>query len=260
MIKYLIFTFTILNLMNVNPQVESRRWAVFNNVEKMEFSINFMKEMSKQLKQKFEKELGCDSCCDELGFSLIVGEVDQTIAKVNDSMNLKVEITNSYDRKWGLTCNWTSKNFHDSLQIHKSDVIGEMIEFGWGIDFPKNEFLKIINSRQSFPKSETNLKFDLDIYYDTYPPEQCQVIFINPPRKKELKEINNFFRNYQRSHPYFAYGDLTNYLDEPRYLNSLILQIPEWNKSRFELEIYEIFQLLSESIESQNIHKIILCH
>ena len=245
--------------MNVSSQVD-RKWASFSNIDKTEFSISFMKEMSKQLKQQFENELKFENCIDELGFSLVVGEIDSIIVSEGDTTNLKVEIENSYDRKWVITCYWTTKNFQDPLAIHKTDINGKKIEFGWGKDFPRNELLNIINSRQSFPKLESNLKFDLDIYYDTYPPEQCQVIFFSPPKKKELKEINNFFKSYQRLHPYFLYGDLTDYLDEPRYLNHLILQIPEWNRSRFEKEIYEIFKLLSDSVESENIRKIILCH
>lgn len=260
MIKYIFFTLTIFNLMNVNSQVNNRKWASFRNVDKMDFSTSFMKEMSHQLKHKFENELGFENCIDELGFSLMVGEVDSIIIRENDTFKLNVEIQNSYDRTWTLSCNWTSKNYNDSIEIHKTDIAGKTIEFSWGNDFPKDEFLKIINSRQSFPKSESNLKFDLDIYYDVYPPETCQFIFINPPKKKELKEINKFFRSYQISHLYFLYGDLTDYLDDPRYMNDLILQIPERNKEKFDIEIHEIFKLLSESIESENIRKIILCH
>lgn len=260
MIKYILLTIVILKIMNVNSQENTRKWSQFRGVDKINFSISFMMEMSKQLKQKFENELDCTTCVDEVGFSLLVGEVDSTVIRENDIMKIKVEIHNSYDRKWILTTKWSSKEFSDPNEIHKSDITGKKVEFYWDNDFPKDDFLRIINSRILIPKTDKKLKFDLEIYNDVYPPEVCQFLFLTPPTKKEFKAVNDFFRNYQSSHLYFLYTELTDYLDDPRYLMNITLQIPEWNKEKFEIEIQEIFQLLSDSIKNNNISKIILCH
>lgn len=246
--------------MHVNLQENNRKWSQFRGIDKMTFSLSFMKEMSSQLKQKFQNELGCTACIDELGFSLMVGEVDSNVIREDDIMKIKVEILNSYDRKWILTSRWSSKDFNDPTEIHKSDISGKKVEFYWDIDFPKDELLRIINSRILIPKYEGKLKFDIEIYNDIYPPESCQFLFLKPPTKQELQEINNVFKSYQLEHLYFLYGDLTNYLDDPRYSTDIILQIPEWKKEKFEVEIQEIFKLLNDTIESDNILKIILCH
>lgn len=248
--------------MKLNAQeFKLRKWATFHAVDKMKFSTSFMKEMSKQLKNKLEGNLNFENFVDEIDFSLNVGKIDTNLILINDTVTLKVELTNSFDKNWKVSCKWSSKDFKNPLDIHQSEIESKNVVFHWCSDLPLVEFKRIINSKLEIQSElRKKFKFDLDIYMNIYPPESCQFIFIKPPTKKELKEINTFFKNYQKLNRTFLYGDLTNYIDDPRYLTTLHFQVNEWNKEKFPETILNFFESFSREISNENILKIIVRH
>lgn len=247
----------------MSQEAQMRKWATFYGLEETGFTESFMREMAIQLKQDFEKKLGKPNCVDNYGFNLIVGIDSLQLTENEGRVIAKVAIADSWGDPWienertrHISCSWKSNDFEQPLKIHQSDVTNEKIEFEWSDDFPKEDFLEMITPSLTWARSDSTAKFDLEIYLDVYPPFTYEFQFVESPTKKELKTINQFFRDHQSNNPTFLYVELTNYVDDPRFSMGISLQIPEREKELYLSKITEILRELSSVLTYDNIQKI----
>lgn len=240
-----------------------RKWSTFYEPDKSGFTESFMREMAMQLKLQFEKILDKPNCVDEYGFNLVVGIDSLQLTEKDKCVYANVMVTDPWANPWienqrtrHLSCYWKSNDFDKPLDIHRSDISAKKVAFYWAEDFPKEDFIKMLNPALTWVKSDTTASFDLEIYLDVYPPNTYEFQFVIPPTKKELRKINRFFQKYQTEHPTFLYSELTDYEDNPRFFMDISLQIPEWSRELYLPKITEILKRMDSEIHPNNIQKI----
>lgn len=256
MIKKIFSILLILNISSVMSQENKQyeKWGSFYEDFKYDFSESFKEEMCKQLKSQFDLQMNINKCVDRYGFMLSIGQTDLKIIEKDGFMFALVEISDLMTYTRTVTCSWKSDDFKKQTEIQKSSIKNKNVTFYWCADFPKEDFIKILEPNIKIKKGDENVNFDVDLYLYLLPDIAFHFEFKEKPTSPEIKSINTFFEQYKSKNPNLYIDELTEYDSE--YIMMIDFQSTDDNIENYVNSLKELFKELSKIEESKKILKI----
>lgn len=168
-------------------------WVSYYNQEQYGFSESFKKELSKQLGERFIKNLDYENLFEKYFYNLFLGMEEIEIRKKDNYVFGNAEIISPDSRTRSLTICWKSDFFEEKLEIHKQDVEGK-IEFFFCSDFPTEELKKYIKYKKSKKYTSSNDPFELDLNFNNFPDLSIKFEVKEKFTLEEENEIGNIFK------------------------------------------------------------------
>jgi hypothetical protein len=256
MIKTILSILLIINITSIMSQEikQYEKWGMFYTDFKYNFSESFKAEMCKQLKLQFDLQMNINKCADKYGFMLSFGQIDPNIIEKDGYMFALVEISDLMTYTRTLTFCWKSDDFKKQTEIQKSNIKNKNVSFYWCLDFPKEDFLKILEPNIKFKKGYENLNFDVDLYLYLLPDISFYFEFKEKPTKQDINNINSFFNQYKSINPNLYINELTEYDSE--FVMMIDFQSTDENIDVYVNSLKELFKGLSKIDESNKILEI----
>ncbi|MCL2131742.1 MAG: hypothetical protein FWH36_04725 [Lentimicrobiaceae bacterium] len=178
---------------NKNREWAFSGWALFCD-EAAAFSDTFREEMATQLLKKFYLMLGITTeiKIHKVKFRLMVGGTPlKTIYKDGYAFAM-VEIINPISLSKAVTAYWKPKNGELSENaVHINVWNSENIEFGWCVDFDKNDYIRYLKPENRLDKKQFDIPFDIEYDFSLYPDLVLTICFNQKVFKNEIEQIEN---------------------------------------------------------------------
>lgn len=164
------------------------------------FSDSFMREMSKQLEEKFISMMRVDTILQKYFFELHLGVGLKPEIKERDGIVYAlVNIVSPDSMSRQVYVCWYSDDFTDKINMHHQDTSGKNIIFNWCNDFPREELIRYIKPRKEFKKGNNSLNFALKLFLYNLPDAYIQFTFKGELDEGDRFEIWNILNCYNES-------------------------------------------------------------
>ncbi|THU31595.1 hypothetical protein FAM09_28645 [Niastella caeni] len=188
--------------MTTNNENWSTEWATFFDEYAGDFHPTFKQKLARQLFEKGSKETGIRGF-EKYDFMLLVGQEDLRLQQIDENMFAMISFISPASSSHSAWIYWNAAGA-DIVNIHTQDVSTIDIAFHWGGNFPIEEVMHFVKPYKKEKKNKTNLHFDVDYYYNTFPDIFLQIVFLNPPSQQLIETMNSgiadFANTWNRTH------------------------------------------------------------
>jgi hypothetical protein len=196
------------NSFSCKPMV-NKDWVVFDNSATKEFSESFKKKLTEEMLIKLCEILENNVSDTEFEFQLKIGspryELDAANKTISNPFQLTTnnnfvfataDLTSIFAKLHYVTIAWSSPDFANPLDIHKSDISNKKVEFFWCKDFPKEDIISDLSPTKITTKDKSGYKFDVVYYLKVFPDVSIIFDFDKKPSKESLNEIEKEVERY----------------------------------------------------------------
>ena len=170
-------------------------WVLFFDEYASDFHPTFQKELAQQLFRKGSSGTGIKQF-DKYNFQLIVGFIDLNKKVVENKVFVKIEFITPTSFSFPIEIYWNSESSADLQELHKQDTTGHFVTFNWADNFPIQQILPHIKPYRVDKKSKTNLKFDVEYYYYSFPDISLEFHFSKALANYEINSLDTFLSKF----------------------------------------------------------------
>ncbi|MFM9943756.1 MAG: hypothetical protein ACKVQB_00845, partial [Bacteroidia bacterium] len=180
------------------------------------------------------------------GFTLEVGRVNLKMIEQDKHVFIIAELSVPFATMYSLTIGWTSPDFKNPMEIHKSDINNKNVQFFWCTDFPKDQIIKLLTPMKVVEKSDSGLKFDVVYFLKTFPDVMIYFDFKGIPTDSTLKALDNEVKDFKDTFKTFFTMGIKKYGNDyiiPFDYNSI--DIMNYTEKDFQKDLVDLEVLLS---------------
>lgn len=187
----------------------NKNWVVFDSITTKNFSESFKQKLALELYKQLGGILENKVSETEFEFKLEIGAPTYQLSNNNKPITKPFELTTKdnfvyasvnlttlFAKSYYLTIAWSSSDFLEPSNIHKSDVSVKRVDFFWCNDFPKEEIISNLSPIKLKKKEETGYKYDVAYYLKVFPDVTILFEFDKKPTKAILEEVKTEVKKF----------------------------------------------------------------
>jgi hypothetical protein len=235
-----------MELLNQRKHNIPKGWITFIPNKTSDFSESFKARMEEDLYPQIYSLLDNKILEEEFGFSLTVGRVNLKMTEKDNYVFIIAELSVPFATMYSLTVGWTSPDFKNPMEIHRSDINNKNVQFTWCTDFPKNEIIKELTPMKVVEKSDSGLKFDVVYFLKTFPDVAIYFDFIGVPTDSTLKALDYEVKDFKDTFKTIFTMEIRKYGNDyiiPFDYNTI--DIMNYSEKDFQKDLIDLEVLLS---------------
>lgn len=194
------------NIKHLN--MDNQNWIQFSPENSNIFSESFKKRMNEELLLSLYDIIGEKVSRTEFNFLLSIDCQNLNLVRTNDHVFITASLRTIFAKSYYFTIGWSSPEFTNPLEIHKSDVKNKKVEFNFCDDFPSQQIINDLMPTEIISHKKSGYKFDIEYYLYVFPDVIVYFEFSENPTEDCLKEIKKEFEKYDETYNSFFVGDL----------------------------------------------------